>query len=154
MYFMAKYKDWRKQRPMVAGVLRHPLPLDEVDGLKGCMGLFLARALPTLNCHYAVFARHEGVACFMLLLEMVGWAWTWNPDQETPVTMLRDHIRGAATSRLVKNLRPGSQNLAEAALPGLVGFALSNSRARYTTLTDQLETAFMYQPGSNAGAMQ
>ncbi|GFH20196.1 C2 domain-containing protein, partial [Haematococcus lacustris] len=54
---------------------------DEVDGLKGCMGLFLARALPTLNCHYAVFARHEGVACFMLLLEMVGWAWTWNPDQ-------------------------------------------------------------------------
>ncbi|KAL6754122.1 hypothetical protein V8C86DRAFT_385072 [Haematococcus lacustris] len=153
------------------------LTQDEVDGLKGCMGLFLARALPTLNCHYAVFARHEGVACFMLLLEMVGWAWTWNPDQETPVTMLRDHIRGAATSRLVKNLRPGSQNLAEvmsflveevqaasqdlmrdrdiqAALPGLVGFALSNSRARYTTLTDQLETAFMYQPGSNAGAMQ
>jgi hypothetical protein len=38
----------------------------------------------------------QGVSCFMLLLEMVGWAWTWDPEQETPVAMLSDYIQVGA----------------------------------------------------------
>ncbi|KAF5834732.1 hypothetical protein DUNSADRAFT_8502, partial [Dunaliella salina] len=35
------------------------LTSDEVEGFKGCMGLFLSRAVPVLFHHYAVFNRRE-----------------------------------------------------------------------------------------------
>ncbi len=30
-----------------------------MEGFKGCMGLFLSRAVPVLFHHYSVFKRHE-----------------------------------------------------------------------------------------------
>jgi hypothetical protein len=36
------------------------LPLqDEVHGFKGCMGMFLSRAVPVLLHHYSIFSRQE-----------------------------------------------------------------------------------------------
>ena len=46
-------------------------------------------------------------------MKMVGWSWTWDPTAPTPTALLSDHMRAAATSRLVHQLKPASDNLAE-----------------------------------------
>jgi hypothetical protein len=61
----------------------------QVEGLKALMGLFLKRAVPALNTQYTAFSRQEGVASFLLLLEMCGWAFTWDPDAASPINMLQ-----------------------------------------------------------------
>lgn len=57
------------------------LTKDEATGVQGIMGLLLGKALPALEQHYTVFEGQEGAVCFNMLLEMVGWAWTWDPAQ-------------------------------------------------------------------------
>eukprot|EP00798_Chlamydomonas_sp_ICE-L_P010353 gene10353-8289_t len=148
----------------------------QVDDLKGVMGLFLHHALPCLRKHYTVFLHGEGVACFMLLLEMMGWALSWDPDRETPVPLLEGYLHSAASCRMLKDFRPTLETLPESttklveeviganedllrdmeiqeALPGLEDFAMDNCRRRYNILSDHLDTLFLYQPGGNGPAM-
>lgn len=42
-----------------------------------------------LNTHYTSFPADVGVHAFLQLLEMVGWAYTWDPESETPMALLQ-----------------------------------------------------------------
>ncbi|GAX72663.1 hypothetical protein CEUSTIGMA_g119.t1 [Chlamydomonas eustigma] len=149
---------------------------EEVEGLKALMGLFLKRAVPALNTHYIAFPRAEGVPSFLLLLEMCGWAFTWDPHAASPIVMMQDNCGRAAQSRLAQDLRINKTNVhesirivcgeiesatedllrdieIEAALPGLQNFVAGNSRLRYNILSDHLEVLFAYRPGSVTAAI-
>ena len=138
------------------------LTSDEVYGLRAVMGLFLTKAVPALNNHYALYSHSDGVEAFSLLIEMVGWSLTWNPEAEPPVSSLQETLTRAVKSRLISDLKVGGNNLHEAILsateeikvatedlrrdisiqeelPGLEGFLMSNTHLRYNILTDHLE---------------
>lgn len=126
------------------------------------MGLFLTKAVPALNNHYTAYNHSEGVQAFSLLIEMVGWSLTWNPEAEPPVASLQETLTRAVKSRLIVDLKVGGGNLHEAVrsvmeeikvatedlrrdiaiqgeLPGLEGFLMANEHVRYNTVTDHLE---------------
>ena len=50
--------------------------------------------------------------------QMVGWAWTWDPDAPTPIAMFSDTFARAARSRLVKDLRVSKGNVREVCVWG------------------------------------
>eukprot|EP00798_Chlamydomonas_sp_ICE-L_P022103 gene22103-29161_t len=77
------------------------LTKDEVKGFKGMMGFFLERAIPTLRDHYAQLPAPRGrPSATFLLLEMVGWAYTWDPKAPIPIDSLTPHLDAAAEKRL------------------------------------------------------
>ena len=138
------------------------LTSDEVYGLRAVMSLFLTKAVPALNNHYAIYSHSDGVDAFSLLIEMVGWSLTWNPEAEPPVSSLQETLTRAVKSRLIADFKVGGNFLPEAIqsateeikiatndlrrdiliqeeLPGLEGFLRSNAHLRYNILTDHLE---------------
>ncbi|KAG1670514.1 hypothetical protein FOA52_015379 [Chlamydomonas sp. UWO 241] len=150
---------------------RGALTSDEMEGLASVMGLFLHKAVPALNTHYTSFPSAVGVNAFLQLLEMVGWAYTWDPESETPVALLQETLTRAAGSRLLRNLRMTPATLQEsvikvtdevdaasedlskdvsiqATLPGLSNYALQNSRRRYGMMSGHFAAIFAYGPGS------
>ncbi|KAG2439788.1 hypothetical protein HYH02_010423 [Chlamydomonas schloesseri] len=156
------------------------LTLCEAEGLNGVMAAFLQRAVPLLADHYNQLQGEveQVVPCLVLLVEMTGWALTWDPTRPPPYRPLAEHLvraAGARAAATAASLRPTHETLPsdvaavaaaaeqqaadlerdlalQAAVPGLRGLAAVAARRRYDVLSDCLETLFMYRPGSTGAA--
>ncbi|KAG2424046.1 hypothetical protein HXX76_014867 [Chlamydomonas incerta] len=156
------------------------LTVCEAEGLNGVMAAFLQRAVPLLADHYNQLqgGPEQVVPCLALLVEMTGWALTWDPTRAPPHRPLAEHLVRAAGARATATaglLRPTHETLPsdvaavaaaaeqhvadlerdlalQAAVPGLRGLAATAARRRYDVLSDCLETLFMYRPGSTGAA--
>eukprot|EP00198_Chlamydomonas_reinhardtii_P004311 XP_001693647.1 predicted protein [Chlamydomonas reinhardtii] len=156
------------------------LTVCEAEGLNGVMAMFLQRAVPLLADHYNQLQGEPGqvVPCLALLMEMTGWALTWDPTRPPPYRPLAEHLiraAGARAAATAASLRPAHETLSsdvvavavaaeqqaadlerdlalQAAVPGLRGLAATAARRRYDVLSDCLETLFMYRPGSTGAA--
>lgn len=148
--------------PCLYANINGSLTSDEVHGLRAVMSLFLTKAVPALNNHYAMYSHSEGVEAFSLLIEMVGWSLTWNPEAEPPISSLHETLTRAVKNRLISDFKVGGNSLPESIqsaaeevklatvdlrrdiliqeeLPGLEGFLKSNAYLRYNIITDHLE---------------
>ncbi|KXZ43775.1 hypothetical protein GPECTOR_81g225 [Gonium pectorale] len=72
------------------------LTVVESEGLPGLMAAFLQRALPLLANHYEALGGEDAIPCLALLLEMVGWALTWDPGRSPPPHLLTEPLLRAA----------------------------------------------------------
>jgi hypothetical protein len=136
--------------PCLFANINGSLTTDEVHGLRAVMSLFLSKAVPALNNHYAIYNHSEGVEAFSLLIEMAGWSLTWNPEAEPPISSLQETLARAVKNRLMAEFKVGGSQLPEAIhaateeikiatddlrrdiliqqeLPGLVGFLKKNA---------------------------
>jgi hypothetical protein len=100
--------------PCLFANINGSLTSDEVHGLRAVMSLFLSKAVPALNNHYAMYNHSEGVEAFSLLIEMVGWSLTWNPEAEPPISSLQETLARAVKKRLMAEFKVGGSQLPEA----------------------------------------
>ncbi|KAG2498374.1 hypothetical protein HYH03_003633 [Edaphochlamys debaryana] len=177
-YLEVVYRLWK---PTMEWHCSGRLTKVEAEGLTGCMASFLEGAMPLLADHYrAIPEGEQAVPCLVRLLEMTGWALTWDPSKPPPLRLLAEHLlTRAAVTRAAAEAealgRPGPDTLPhdvmalaraaerqledltrdlelQAAAPGLEGLARLNTPIRYHALVDSLETLFMYRPGSSNAA--
>ncbi|GFR51399.1 hypothetical protein Agub_g13837, partial [Astrephomene gubernaculifera] len=81
-----------------AGRLTHA----EGEGLAGVMATFLQRACPLLANHYTELPGKQSVPCLVLLVQMCGWALTWDPTRSPPMQPIREHMQRAAEAEAAR----------------------------------------------------